>query len=148
MKTKFYCCDICGNIFVKLHDSGVIPHCCGKEVKELCVNTTDSLVEHHMPVVEKKEDNCYYVKVGKEPHPMAEKHHIQWIYVDFYTLDGRCGGEFVKLKPGDTTEVRICACGKCVRAIYAYCNIHGLWKCEINSSASPLETGGACQQTP
>ena len=147
MKTKFYRCDICGNIFVKQHDSGIIPHCCGKEVKELCVNTSDDLVEHHMPVVEKTKDNYLYIKVGQDAHPMTEQHYIQWIYVDFRTLDGRCGGEFVKMKPGEKAEVRVCVCDKCVRAIYAFCNIHGLWKCDVNSSASPQETCEACQQT-
>lgn len=51
MKTKFYLCPVCGNVLVKIEDSGVTPHCCGREMVELEPGTTDASLEKHVPVL-------------------------------------------------------------------------------------------------
>jgi superoxide reductase len=84
-------------------------------------NTVDAAREKHVPVVEKTAEG-YKVKVGDVPHPMEEKHYIEWIellageksYVQF-------------LKPGDAPEATFKVDADQVTA-RAYCNLHGLWK--------------------
>jgi superoxide reductase len=83
--------------------------------------TEDAGLEKHVPVIEKTETGLK-VKVGSVPHPMEEKHYIEWIEV---IADGRVYRKF--LKPGDKPEAEFeLKAGK----IWAreYCIIHGLWK--------------------
>jgi len=62
------------------------------------------------------------VKVGSIPHPMEEKHHIEWIEL---MADGRVYRQF--LKPGQKPEAEFCVKAEKVSA-REHCNIHGLWK--------------------
>lgn len=127
MATKFFLCTTCGNVVVKLVDSGVIPLCCGTEMMELSQGTEDGAREKHLPVVECVDKGVCKVKVGSEPHPMTEDHHIAFIYLE--TADG---GQIKYLKPGENpVAVFFGCCGK-VRAVYAYCNVHGLWRVDCN----------------
>jgi superoxide reductase len=48
---KFYRCDHCKNVIVKVHNGGPIPVCCGETMKELLPNTTDAAQEKHVPTV-------------------------------------------------------------------------------------------------
>ena len=125
MATKFFLCTTCGNVVVKVLDSGVTPVCCGEEMTELEPRTVDGLGEKHIPVIECLEDGLIKVKVGSIPHPMAENHHIEFIY-----LETENGGQIRYLKPGDPAEAVFCCKCKPV-AVYEYCNIHGLWKAEV-----------------
>ncbi|MDT8284281.1 MAG: desulfoferrodoxin family protein, partial [Thermovirgaceae bacterium] len=83
--------------------------------------TADSATEKHVPVIEKN-DGGLSVKVGSVPHPMEEKHFIEWIEV---TVDGKVCKKF--LKPGDAPEAFFAVDGNDVKA-REYCNIHGLWR--------------------
>jgi superoxide reductase len=56
------------------------------------------------------------------PHPMEEKHFIEWIEV---IADGRAYRQF--LKPGDVPEATFNMKATQVTA-REYCNLHGLWK--------------------
>lgn len=120
MTTKFYKCDICGNVITKIVDSKVPVVCCGKPMTELVPNTVDAATEKHVPVVTWLDDKRIKVEVGSVAHPMLEEHHISFIYVE--TLDGGIRVD-LKDKPeaviyvGDTKPV----------AVYEYCNLHGLW---------------------
>ena len=51
MATKFYKCNHCGNVIVKLVDSKVPVVCCGEPMVELVPNTVDASGEKHLPVV-------------------------------------------------------------------------------------------------
>ena len=91
-------------------------------MKYMAEGATDGAMEKHVPVIEKV-DGGYLVKVGSVPHPMEEKHWIEWIEL---LADGRSYTKF--LKPGDAPEASFCLGGDKAVAVYAYCNLHGLWK--------------------
>ena len=124
MTTKFYKCEMCGNIVVKLVDSKVPLVCCGQKMQELVPNTVDASGEKHVPVVTRLDGNMIKVEVGSVAHPMTEEHHIAFIYVE--TEDG---GIKVDLK--DKPEAVIALGTSKAIAVYEYCNLHGLWKTEL-----------------
>ena len=124
MTTKFYKCEMCGNVVVKLVDSKVPLVCCGQKMQELVPNTVDASGEKHVPVVTRLDGNMIKVEVGSVAHPMTEEHHIAFIYVE--TEDG---GIKVDLK--DKPEAVIALGTSKPIAVYEYCNLHGLWKTEL-----------------
>ena len=123
MEMKFYKCKICGKVIAMLKDTGVDTICCGSEMVEIKPNTTDAAVEKHIPVYEIK-DNKIYVNVGEVEHPMMAEHFIEWVSVQTDK-----GTQLKKLAPGQKPEVVFAICeDEKVEAVYAYCNLHGLWK--------------------
>lgn len=120
---KIYRCPICGNIVTMLEDSGVAPHCCGKEMVLLAANTTDAATEKHVPVYLREED-CVKVKVGEVPHPMTEEHHISFVIL---VTDKGFKVNYIKDKAEAKTCFHICK-HETPLEIYEYCNLHGLWK--------------------
>ncbi len=123
MEQKFYICAHCGNIIAMVKNKGVPVMCCGQKMTELVPGTTEASIEKHIPVYEIK-DNQVFVTVGAAEHPMLPEHYIEWI-----SLQTKFGNQRKALKPGDKPEVcfAICADDE-VEAVYAYCNIHSLWK--------------------
>lgn len=119
---KFYRCRHCGNIIIKLHDSKVPVVCCNEEMEILKANTVDAAQEKHIPVVTSTKDGIEVV-VGSTLHPMTEEHYIEWIYVETQN-----GGHIEYLQPGKTPKVSISLAETDVKAVYAYCNLHGLWQ--------------------
>jgi len=120
---KFYRCEHCGNIIAMVKDAGVPVVCCGQKMTELVQNTEDAAQEKHVPVYEQK-GNILEVTVGSVEHPMAEEHHIEWI-----ALQTDKGNQRKVLKPGDAPKADFALLdGEKIQAIYAYCNLHGLWK--------------------
>ena len=91
--------------------------------KELVAGSTDAAQEKHVPVVTKK---CKQVKVdvGSVAHPMTEEHLIEWVAIEteqgyqvkYLAADGVAECTFT-LADGDKAV-----------AVYAYCNLHGLWQ--------------------
>ena len=124
MKARFFKCNQCGNVVVKLVDSGVPVVCCGEKMEELVPNTVDASGEKHMPVVTLVGEGRIKVEVGSVPHPMTEEHHIAFIYVETER-----GGIHVDLK--DKPEAEIYVGDENVVAVYEYCNLHGLWMAEM-----------------
>jgi superoxide reductase len=121
VKLSIYKCETCGNIIEVLHEGQGELVCCGKLMVLLTENTVDASKEKHVPVIEKTAKG-YKVKVGSIPHPMEEKHYIEWISL---CADGVTYRKF--LKPGDTPEAEFCIEAKSVTA-HELCNLHGLWK--------------------
>ncbi|MFO7717013.1 MAG: desulfoferrodoxin [Thermodesulfobacteriota bacterium] len=120
---QVYKCDKCGNIVEVLHGGAGDLVCCGENMKLIEPGTVDAAKEKHVPVIEKTE-NGYKVSVGSVPHPMEEKHYIEWIEL---IADGKAYRQF--LKPGQNPVAEFCLEAKAVTA-REYCNIHGLWKAE------------------
>ena len=79
----------------------------------------------HVPSFEVKGD-VVEVTVGSVEHPMLEEHYIEWIAVQT-----KQGNQRKSLEPGEPPKAcfRICD-GDEVEAVYAYCNLHSLWKAE------------------
>ncbi len=125
MKEKFYICRHCGNLIGMLHNAGVPMMCCGQKMEAIVPNTTEAATEKHLPVVH-IEDGAIHVNVGEVNHPMAEEHFIEWLYVETEN-----GGQRRILRPGDAPEATFCIGEDKPIAVYAYCNIHGLWKTEL-----------------
>lgn len=57
MELKFYRCSHCGNIIVKLKDSGAPVSCCGDVMVQLQPGTSDGAHEKHVPVVAQNKHN-------------------------------------------------------------------------------------------
>ncbi|MFX0068100.1 MAG: desulfoferrodoxin [Promethearchaeota archaeon] len=119
---QIYKCNICGNIVEVLHSGIGTLVCCGQPMELLVEQTEEKGYEKHVPVIEKSGD-VIKVKVGSVPHPMEEKHYIEFVEL---IIDGDV--HRVWLKPGEKPEAEFKA-GK-YKEIMAreYCNIHGLWK--------------------
>ncbi len=121
MKVKFFKCNHCGNVIIKVVDSKVPVVCCGEKMVELVANTEEASVEKHLPVVTRIDDCNLKVEVGSVAHPMLPEHHIAFIY-----LETENGGMRIDLK--DKPEATFCICADKPIAVYEYCNLHGLWK--------------------
>ena len=123
---KFYVCPHCGNLVEMVTDAGVNPVCCGQKMKELVPNTVDASGEKHIPVVSVA-DGVVEVNVGSVDHPMVDVHWIEWIQL---VTDK---GSYRKvLNPSEAPNVKFLLHGEKPEAVYAYCNLHGLWKTELN----------------
>ena len=125
MKTKFYICRTCGNIIEKINDSGVPVVCCGQKMEELVPNTVEASGEKHIPAVS-VEGSIVRVNVGSVNHPMADEHYIEWVYVETEN-----GGQRKHLKPGQEPNVTFHLGDDKAVAVYAYCNLHGLWMTKL-----------------
>lgn len=134
----FYQCNTCGNRIEMIEDSGVTPTCCGDDMEELIPGTSDGAKEKHIPIFiestvipspleEKLCTKVITVQVGETPHPMMKAHYIEWILVHTNR------GVYRKsLDPSLPPEADFCLKkDETVLAIYAYCNLHGLWVDDI-----------------
>lgn len=119
MKVYVYKCEKCG---------------CGTTVvsaKELALDgyklleagTTDAAQEKHVPVIEKKCGEIV-VKVGSVMHPATAEHYIEWVL-----LVSNNGYQLKYVPVGEEAVVSFrLGKGEKLEAVYAYCNLHGLWK--------------------
>ena len=123
MDQMFYICEHCGNIIAKVRDSGVPVMCCGQPMTRIVPGTSDGAHEKHVPVYT-VENNIVTVTVGAVEHPMTQAHYIEWI-----SLQTSAGNQRKLLKPGDAPKACFALCeGETVEAVFAYCNLHSLWK--------------------
>jgi superoxide reductase len=120
-KLEVYKCEVCGNIVEVLHGGAGELVCCGEAMTLMKEQTADAAKEKHVPVSEKT-DHGVKVTVGSLPHPMEEKHHIEWIEV---VAGGKAYREF--LVPGGPPEATFCVDGD-IDMVREFCNVHGLWK--------------------
>ena len=123
MELRFYRCETCGQIIAVVKKTGAPVVCCGKPMKEIVPGTTDASVEKHVPVYEVNGRDVK-VKIGSAEHPMTDAHYIEWV-----CLQTKQGNQRKALHPGDKPEVCFSICeGDEVEAVYAYCNLHSLWR--------------------
>ena len=122
---RFYICEKCGNIVGMIHNGGVPMMCCGQKMAKLEAGVVEASLEKHIPVVA-VEGNIVRVNVGSVTHPMSEEHHIAWVY-----LQTNRGGQRKCLDVTGAPEVTFALADETPVAVYAYCNLHGLWKAEI-----------------
>lgn len=118
---QIYKCEKCGNIIEMIHAGKGELVCCGEPMKLFKEGAVDAALEKHVPVIEKIEGG-FRVKIGEVPHPMEDKHYIEWIEA---TAGARVYKRF--LKPGEVPEAEFCIDADQITA-REYCNIHGLWK--------------------
>jgi len=134
----FYVCEHCGNLVEMVRNAGVPMICCGQKMTCLEPKTEDGGFEKHLPVVT-VEGNSVRVVVGETRHPMTEEHQIMWVCL----ITDR-GTQRKQLAVGDAPIVAFTTVNEKPLAVYAYCNLNGLWKAEIQESLvcplKPLDT--------
>lgn len=123
---EIYKCEICGNIVEVLHrGKGALVYC-GQPMVAQTENTVDTAQEKHLPVIEKT-DQGVTVKIGSQPHPMTEAHHIEWIQL--ISPDGKYSPRHYlnsEQDPETTFKMKF----DHIKA-RAYCSLHGLWSAEV-----------------
>ena len=124
-KQKFYICAHCGNLVGLIKDEGPALICCGDKMNELIPNTVEASAEKHLPAVTVSGDSIN-VQIGSVPHPMEDAHHITFVYVET-----ELGGQRKCLKAGEEPKLAFKFTNDKPIAVYAYCNLHGLWKTEV-----------------
>jgi superoxide reductase len=120
-QSKFYRCDVCGNLVYLIDAGGGTLVCCDRVMDNLVADSTDASVEKHVPVVTVA-GNIMTIKVGEIPHPMLPEHHIEWVFVE-----GARTGLLYYLKVDELPEITVMTSADEPLTIYSYCNIHGLW---------------------
>ena len=109
MNVKFFKCLNCGNVVMKVVDHSVPVFCCGARMTELKPNTVDADTEKHVPVITTIDNHTIEVKIR----------------MDFgYVLTAE-GGIVVALDAEPRANISLEP--QKVVAVYAYCNLHGLW---------------------
>jgi superoxide reductase len=126
MSHRFYKCNICGNIYEVVEDSGCQVTCCGIPMEEIIPGAVDASEEKHVPSVTQN-GNEVRVIVGDTLHPMLSDHYIEWI-----SIDTREGIQRKELLPESAPEASFLLTDDDeLLSVYAYCNLHGLWKTEL-----------------
>ncbi len=120
---KLLRCAVCGKIILLVKETAAETICCGQPMRELVPNTSDGAQEKHVPV-STIEGQTVQVAVGSVAHPMLAAHFIEWI-----ALETSTGCHCRHLAPGDAPQATFTlAPQETVKAVYASCNLHGLWK--------------------
>ena len=127
---KFLLCKHCSNMIGLINDKGVPMMCCGENMTQLVPNTMEASVEKHLPVVSNVMANTISVQVGSALHPMEKEHHITFVFIETER-----GGQRKRLKVGEEPTLEFCFSNDTPIAVYAYCNLHGLWKTDYSSGA-------------
>jgi len=120
---QVYKCTVCGNVVEVLHAGRGKLVCCEQPMVMMDVKKTEEGSEKHLPVIERT-GNTIKIRVGSVPHPMEEKHYIEWIEV----IDDGCAHR-KQLRPVDEPEAEFTVMADKVK-VRAYCNVHGLWQSE------------------
>ncbi len=116
---KFYKCDKCNDIFISLKNSPDVA------IPELVPGTVDAAKEKHVPTFTVKCKKVT-VNVGEVTHPMTAEHFIEWV-----AIETDKGVQIKYLQPESAPEaIFSLETGEKLAAVYAYCNLHGLWKAQ------------------
>ena len=120
---KFYICPHCGNIVTMAKDAGVPVMCCGQKMQELVAGTVEASLEKHVPIYT-IENGVINVMVGELEHPMIPEH-----FIEFIAVETNKDLKMTRLTDLDNPEASFAILpDETVVAVYAYCNLHGLWK--------------------
>ena len=123
MKVQFLICNHCGNLIAMIKDQGVPIKCCGEKMQEIVPGTSEGAHEKHVPVYNVNGETVN-VSVGEIEHPMTPEHYIEWV-----CMESEDGIQLKKLKPNTSPQVSFSLSkGDKVKAVYAFCNLHSLWK--------------------
>ena len=123
MEMKFYRCKHCGQIIAIVKKTEAKVMCCGDVMEEIIPGSMDASLEKHVPQF-RVDGDTVIVTVGSIDHPMIPEHYIEWVAIQ--TKDGN---QRKALKPNTKPEVSFkISKGDEVLAVYAYCNLHGLWR--------------------
>ncbi len=112
LRSKFYCCPICGNIIHALGEAVV--SCCGVALPPLEADDVD--FAHEITVEQVEDEHFVVVK-----HEMTKTHYIS--FLAYVTSDKL---QLIKLYPEGNAECRFQFRGR--GYLYLYCNRHGLMK--------------------
>ena len=123
---KLYICPHRRNIAEMVYDTDIPLHCCGDQMNELLPGTVEASTEKHIPAV-KVGAGYVEVNVGSVDHPMETVHWIEWVQL---VTDKGSYRKWLKL--GEAPNVKFLLSEENHVAVYAYCNLHGLWKTELN----------------
>jgi superoxide reductase len=97
--------------------------CCSENMKEIIAGTSEGAKEKHVPVYH-IDGETVTVSVGETEHPMTPEHYIDWVCIETEE-----GFQFKKLTPDMSPRVSFSLTkGDKVRSVYAFCNLHSLWK--------------------
>lgn len=125
MEERFFYCETCGNLLFATIASGITPYCCGDEMKLLTPHEEEMYSEKHLPVIEFVGKDTMNIMVGSQLHPMSEEHNIRFVCLETTNC------VIIRyLELTDEPEVTIQFTGT-PKAVYAYCNLHGLWRKDI-----------------
>lgn len=123
MKVRFFICNHCGNIITMIKDNGVPIKCCGENMQEITSGTSEGAHEKHMPVYNVNGETVT-VSVGETEHPMTPEHYIDWV-----CIETESGFQLKNLTQDMSPKVSFSLSkGDKVKAVYAFCNLHSLWK--------------------
>lgn len=116
-------CLKCGSLIKVIEDChceecGIV--CCNQEMKTIDANTTDASVEKHKPTYSVENDKL----VVRVNHVMESEHYIEWICL---ITDNK--EEYVYFNHSDEPVAIFDNVN--TGTIYSYCNLHGLWKTDI-----------------
>ena len=94
-------------------------------LSEVTPNTSDGATEKHVPVATVTGEKVH-VEIGSILHPMIDVHFIEWIAVETDK-----GFHIKFLKPGQQPIADFALVNERALTVYEYCNIHGLWKKDL-----------------
>lgn len=141
---KLFKCNMCGKIVCVINDTDTDIICCGAPMTEIIPQTKDAInnKEKHVPTY-KLDGNKVTVYIGETPHPSEPTHYIEWI-----AIKTNMGKQRKCLKPGDAPKATFyLAKNERIEEIYAYCNIHSLWKyCEEKQEDCNLNKKSCCSK--
>ncbi len=122
---KFYICNKCNSVLELDGNADINLNCAEENFKELEAGVVEASLEKHIPVVAVDGDKVT-VRVGSVEHPMTDAHLIEWIY-----LETEKGAQKKKLTSADKPYAEFILVNDKPKAVYAYCNLHGLWKSSL-----------------
>ncbi len=124
-RLDLYKCEICGNLVEIILSGGGELVCCGQPMKKLDAKKhEDAMLEKHVPIFVKNQDNCNEVRVGEVLHPMTDEHYIMFIET---ISEDRNQAQLQYLHPGDEPKMILQEkLGK--TNAREFCNLHGLWE--------------------
>lgn len=122
---EYYHCEICGHVVVILEPGNPSLVCCDQDMTRLEAKTSDQGKEKHVPVI-LSEGESTTIKLGSVPHPMTDEHHF--CFIEILRKDGKHGR--ARLNPTGAPEATFHMKAEDIDTVYAYCNLHGLWKAQ------------------